>query len=169
MISPLAPTALLAAAALLAGCEWADHPGRPVPASAEFRLLDGATVRPVDLRGRPWVIALWVPGCHVCAREAPRLEALRREFAPRGVGFLALSLEPDEALVREGARAQGLGLPLATTRDEVLGPLGVGAVPSVAWVDEAGIVRTSATGERSLAFLRRHTEALLAARPPPSR
>jgi hypothetical protein len=108
------------------------------------------------------VVALWVPGCHVCAREAPRLEALRREYGPRGVQFLALSLEPDEALVRDGARELGMQLPLAVTRDAVLEPLGVRAVPSVAWVDPSGTVRTAATGERSLAFLRKHTEALLA-------
>jgi len=111
------------------------------------------------------VISLWVPGCHVCAREAPRLEALRQEYAPRGVGFVALSLEPDEQLVREGARKLRMGLPLAVTRDEVLGPLGVGAVPSIAWVDAAGIIRIAATGERSLAFLRRQTNALLTAQP----
>ncbi|MBM4380439.1 MAG: TlpA family protein disulfide reductase [Deltaproteobacteria bacterium] len=164
----LRPTPVVCAlVACLAGCEWADHPDLPLPASTEWHLLDGGTLRARDLHGRPWVIALWVPGCHVCQREAPHLEALRREYAPAGVGFLALSLEPDEALVREGARKMGLGLPLAVTREETLGPLGVGAVPSVAWVDASGMVRTAATGERSLGFLRRHTEALLAPRPAP--
>jgi len=154
--------ALVALFGTSAGCEWADHPAIPVPSSTEWRLLDGGTLRAEDLRGHPWVIALWVPGCHVCAREAPRLEALRREFEPRGVRFVALSLEPDEALVRDGARKLGFQLPLAVTRDEVLGPLGVRAVPSIAWVDASGTIRTAATGERSLPFLRRHTEALLA-------
>lgn len=145
------------------GCERAEHPLRPVPTDTDWQLLDGGTVGAPELRGSPWVIALWVPGCGVCAREAPRLEQLRREFEPLGVRFLALSLEPDTSLVREGAARMGMQLPLATTREPALDPLGVRAVPSVVWVDAQGTVRTAATGERSLGFLREQTESLLSA------
>jgi hypothetical protein len=57
----------------------------------------------------------------------------------------------------------GMQLPLATTREPALSPLGVRAVPSVVWLDATGKVRIAATGERSLRFLRAQTESLLGA------
>jgi thioredoxin-like negative regulator of GroEL len=86
---------------------------------------------------------------------------VRRAYEERGVGFLALSLEPDERLVREAAARLGIGMAVATTRDEVLAPLGVRAVPSTVFVAADGTVVAAATGARSEAFFERRVRALL--------
>jgi len=33
-----------------------------LPASFRARALDGATVTPETMRGRPWLVNLWMPG-----------------------------------------------------------------------------------------------------------
>ncbi|HET6983543.1 MAG TPA: hypothetical protein VFI53_15475 [Myxococcaceae bacterium] len=35
---------------------------RPLPESFRARSLDGASVTPETMRGRPWVVNLWMPG-----------------------------------------------------------------------------------------------------------
>jgi hypothetical protein len=56
------PLLLLGLAALLASaCEPYDKPRRPLPESFEVQLLDGQKLGPPELRGKPWVIHLWVP------------------------------------------------------------------------------------------------------------
>lgn len=153
---------LLACLLALVGCERADRPERPLPQGFRAQRLDGSTVDADSLRGRPWVIAIWVPGCHVCARELPELEKLRREYEPQGVGFLSLSVDADADKAR--AFLHRLGLPdgtLALADGEVLAPLNVRDVPSTVWLDARALIVAAATGERSSAFLHEQTEALL--------
>jgi len=44
-----------------AACQRSTPPG-PLPASFRARALDGATVTPETMRGRPWLVNLWMPG-----------------------------------------------------------------------------------------------------------
>jgi hypothetical protein len=81
------------------------------------------------------------------------------------VGFLALSLEQDEARVRRAVEEWKLGISVVTATGEMLGPLGVREVPSTLFVDAEGIIAAAASGPRSQRFLAERTGALLA--PPP--
>ena len=97
----------------------------------------------------------------MCAREFPELEAVRSTYESRGVGFLALSLEPDEQLVRRAAQQLGIRMRVAISKDETLGPLGVNQVPSTVFVDAEGRIVAAASGERGRGFFERRVRALL--------
>ncbi|MEW5848109.1 MAG: hypothetical protein AB2A00_04815 [Myxococcota bacterium] len=90
------------------------------------------------------------------------MEAVRREFQPRGVEFMALSLHPVADEVVRAASKHGVGSTVALARGEVLGPLGLRVVPATVFVDAKGVMVASAEGERSEAFFRRRVKALLA-------
>ena len=45
----------------LVGCEARFAP-RPMPASFAVRKLDGERVDPAAMKGRPWLVNLWLPG-----------------------------------------------------------------------------------------------------------
>ncbi|HKD40319.1 MAG TPA: TlpA disulfide reductase family protein [Myxococcaceae bacterium] len=97
----------------------------------------------------------------MCARELPELELIRAEFEPRGVQFVALSLERDADLVREAAKTLGIRMRVAFTKSEVLAPLGVNGVPSTVFVRADGTIVAAASGERTGKFLRERTRELL--------
>ncbi len=86
---------------------------------------------------------------------------MRRRYEPEGVGFLALSLEPDEALVRAAAAKYGLGMDVAIARGEVLAPLGVRAVPSTVFVSKDGVIVAAASGARDEAYFEERVRELL--------
>jgi hypothetical protein len=44
-----------------ATCQRSYSP-RPLPPSFRARGLDGASVTPETMRGRPWLVNLWMPG-----------------------------------------------------------------------------------------------------------
>ena len=48
---------------------------------------------------------------------------MRSQYEQKGVGFLAVSIEPDEVAVRRGADKLGIDMTVAISRDETLGPL----------------------------------------------
>lgn len=47
---------------VLASCEHVDRPNRPLPDIKAARLDGGGRIDPDALRGKPWLINLWVPG-----------------------------------------------------------------------------------------------------------
>jgi hypothetical protein len=77
------------------------------------------------------------------------------------VGFLAVSLEPDEALVKRAVAQWEIGGTVATAVGEMLGPLSVAEIPSTVFVDANGVIVAAASGPRSVSFLKKRTEALL--------
>ncbi len=97
----------------------------------------------------------------MCARELPELEVIRSEFEPKGVQFIALSLERDEKLVTEAAAKLGIRMKVAYAKSEVLAPLGVNAVPSTAFVSADGTIVAAASGERTRKFLEERTRELV--------
>lgn len=46
---------------LASGCESYERPRRPLPADFSMQVLGGGRLDVAALRGRPWVINLWVP------------------------------------------------------------------------------------------------------------
>lgn len=75
-------------------------PIQPVSASAFASVLQ-------QYRGQVVVLNLWATWCVSCLKEIPDLMALEREFTPRGVKLLAVSMDdPLELGVVEAFRRQ---------------------------------------------------------------
>ena len=55
-------TPAIALLLLLAGCDWAERPHRGIPEHFRAEALTGETIDRDTLKGRPWVIYVWVPG-----------------------------------------------------------------------------------------------------------
>ncbi len=53
---------LLLFCVLAAGCDYVERPRRPIPAHFEAQTLAGELIDRDTLKGRPWVVNLWVPG-----------------------------------------------------------------------------------------------------------
>lgn len=111
----------------------------------EIRLadLDGHPLT-VPLTGAPHVVVFISARCSMSNRYHARLETLYREFAPRGVRFLAAnpnSTEPDNE-VREHARKSRFSFPVLRDPGGVLAErLGVDVTPVALVLDRAGQVR----------------------------
>jgi hypothetical protein len=85
------------------------------------------------------------------------------QYGAQGVGFLLVSLETREALVRRAMEEWSLQGQVALATGAVLGPLSVRAVPSTVFVDARGSIVAAATGPRSQSFLARRVRELLEA------
>jgi peroxiredoxin len=74
---------------------WGDAP--PVTLAG----LDGATHTLDGLRGKVVLLYFWATWCPICTGELPsRIEALHREFGPRGLVVWAVSMRESPADVR---------------------------------------------------------------------
>ena len=80
--------------------------GEPVPEFTVRTLAgDSASIAP----GQPvTLLHVWATWCGPCEKEFPELEALQREFGPRGLRIVAVSVdEGDDVAVRDFVTAKG--------------------------------------------------------------
>ena len=91
----------------------------------------------------------------------PELERLRRQYEEKGVGFLALSLEPDKAEVLEASHDLNLGMKVAIAKSEALAPLGVNQVPSTVFVRKDGIINAVGSGPKDYEWLERRVREIV--------
>lgn len=153
-------TLLIAISLWAWGCDYYEKPNQPMP-DLGLVALDGKTFSPESMKGSAWVITAWLPGCGVCAREVPDLEAVRKEYEPLGVRFLAVSIDSDADTTRKAAARAGLTMEIATAQGPVLDRLGLKGVPSTVFLSMEGRIIASASGGRGRGFLERRTHELL--------
>ena len=136
--------------------------GSPAPA---FRLtsLDGRDVSLEELRGRPVVLNFWASWCVPCREEAPLLDAVAREFGPRGLVVLGVlfSDEPDAA--RTFAARYGLSYASVIDPDgRTAVDFGVFGIPETFFIDASGTIRSLQIGPVLESDLRARIAGLLA-------
>ena len=66
--------------------------GKPVPPYVA-QAMDGERTSLADLQGRPVLLNLWATWCHPCREEIPALEQLHREYGPRGLRVVGVSID----------------------------------------------------------------------------
>jgi thiol:disulfide interchange protein DsbD len=70
----------------------------PEPAPAvDMKLLDGGVLKLDSLRGKVVVVDFWATWCVPCLSEIPMFNQLKREYQPRGVEVVAISLDEEGA------------------------------------------------------------------------
>jgi hypothetical protein len=128
--------------------------------------LDGTRIDSSTLVGKPWVIALWMPGCSACKADMTALEETRRVYEARGVGFLAASIVEDPGSVRAAASELGFEGELVMSVGDLMHDLKVTGVPSSVFVNARGhLVARVASGRRSARFFSARAEELLKGAP----
>ncbi len=112
------------------------------PKVNNFRLknLDNRTTSYKDVKGDTFtVIDFWATWCKPCIQSIPKLVEMSDEFEDEGVNFVGISVDGPRNLakVKPFARSLGLTYPvLLDTNSEVMGKLGVRAVPSLLIINQ---------------------------------
>lgn len=136
----------LAAAVLVPLAACGEAPGGPpqvggqMPAY-EARTLEGEPAALASLRGNPVLLNVWATWCHPCREEIPALEELHREYGPRGLEVLGVSIDQgqQQAKIREFLGEFGATYPSWHDRDnEISTSFALMGVPSTFLVGADG-------------------------------
>ena len=121
------------------------------PVNLPFKDMDGKKVRVSDLRGKPIVLNFWATWCVPCRAEMPMLVEAEKEYASRGVVFIAASLDDRQTKpkIPEFIEQFKISFPVwlgASTMD--LEDLKLGeALPATAFLDREGRIVARVLGQ----------------------
>lgn len=125
----------------------------PRPVDLPLKDLKGQKVRLRDYRGKLIVLNFWATWCVPCREEMPMLVDLEKEYATRGVVFIAASLDDRQTRpqIPDFLTKFNIGFPVlvgASTMD--LDDLKLGqALPATAFLDREGRIVARVLGQVS--------------------
>jgi thiol-disulfide isomerase/thioredoxin len=127
--------------------------------------MKGNKVRVSDLRGKPVLLNFWATWCVPCRAEMPLIVEAEKEYAPRGVAFVAVSLDDRQTKPKIPDFVDEFKIPFAVWTgastmdldDLKLGP----ALPATAFLDRQGRVAARVRGQISKSELYDRLDSLL--------
>lgn len=125
--------------------------------------LAGGSITLSELRGHPVVINFWTSWCPACRREAPALQAMHAEFAPRGLILLGVNATAQDELSAIRAFVAEFGVTFSILLDEqdaVFEAYRVMALPTTLFIDAQGVIRDVVLGEMSQADMRERLDRI---------
>lgn len=122
--------------------------GSPAPHYTAQR-MGGSPVALADHRGEAVLLNVWATWCKPCREEIPALDSLYREFGPRGLVVVGVSIDvlTDTVRIAGFARELGATYPLwLDPEDRVSTTFRAIGVPATFLVDRDGVLRWSRMG-----------------------
>lgn len=117
--------------------------GKEVP-WLETVSLDGDTVAIADLRGSPVMLNLWATWCPPCRAEMPYFETIHREYGPRGLRVVGVTVDGRSALDQVHDFLETTGITYEILHDPSMISMdlfGVPGLPGTFLLDAEGVVR----------------------------
>ncbi len=115
-------------------------------------------------QGQVVVIDAWATWCAPCVRSLPQLQALRRDYGPRGVRVYAVSVDEDRSQIPTFLASAGVELPVLLDPGGFVleDRLKLKQMPTTWVVDRSGRVRyTQESFDGNLNDIRAQLDALL--------
>jgi cytochrome c biogenesis protein CcmG/thiol:disulfide interchange protein DsbE len=137
-------------------------PGKPAPQFALPMLETSDTMKLTDVTGSVAVVNFWASWCIPCREEHPVLLEGARTYLPKGVKFIGVTYNDQEADSKAWLKEMGQAYPsLVDKGARVAIDYGVAGVPETFILDKHGVVAFKKFGPITSAELAQKLDSLL--------
>ena len=115
-------------------------PSKPME-EMSWNRIDGAKEKLKDLQGKAVILDFWATYCPPCIEETPSLNALAKEYGPKGVVVLGVSIDKNEQKYKKFLDRFGIQFPMTRDADHKLADIyGTYQFPETYIIDRNGKV-----------------------------
>jgi cytochrome c biogenesis protein CcmG, thiol:disulfide interchange protein DsbE len=135
---------------------------RPAP---DFSLADlsGRTFRLSDYRGKVVVLDFWATWCDPCKQEIPHFIEMQSKYASQGLQVLGVSMDDDEAPVRQFQQQFKMNYPVALGSPELADQYGgILGLPITFVIDRNGRIAARHVGATDVSVIKAEIQKLIA-------
>ncbi len=161
-----------AVAAALASCSGTSGSKNAAQAGAHARVGEaapnwtepttaGTHLEMGSLRGKVVYLNFFATWCPPCNEEAPAIDALQREFGPRGLQVVGIDVLENAHKAADFRRAHRLDYPVVVDDGTLRDQYAVNGLPVHVFIDRRGAVRSIVVGELSAQEMRADVVRLL--------
>jgi len=136
------------------------HVGQAAPNWSEPAAPQG-TVSLASLRGKVVYLNFFATWCPPCNEEAPAIDALQRQYGPRGLQVVGVDVLENAAKAALFRKEHHLSYPAVIDNGTLRDQYNVNGLPVHVFIDSAGVVRKIVVGELSAADMRANVLQLL--------
>ena len=124
--------------------------------------LNGHAVHLAGLRGKVVLLNFWATWCAPCQVEMPTFSAWQRQYGPRGLEVVGVSMDDSAASARRVVERLKIDYPVAMG-DAQLGMRynGVLGLPLTFLIDRNGVIRARFQGVTDAKVIEKQVQALL--------
>ena len=131
-----------------------------VPAAVQMEMLpdapnfilktsDGKLVQLKDFKGKAVLLSFWATWCIPCKEEIGWLNAFQKQYEPKGLIILALSMDHSAANVRSFLRKNPVNFPVLMASQAVADEYFVKGLPTSIYIDSNGRITDQVPGSSS--------------------
>jgi thiol-disulfide isomerase/thioredoxin len=129
--------------------------GKPAPPFT-LKGVRGSTVSLASYKGKVVLLDFWATWCRPCRIEMPRVDALYKEFKPKGLVVFGVNYAEDPATVKGFLASNPYSMPiLLDVKGEVGRRYKADGIPTLVVIGRDGKVSSYFTGVREEEILRR--------------
>lgn len=132
--------------------------------STTITTIDGATIAPDTLKGKPYLVVFWATSCSGCVKEIPQLVDLYKELGNEGFRVVAVAMSYDELPLIKAMREQkGMSYDIAWDKDGSIAKAfgGVMVTPTNFLVSPDGKIALQKMGEFDANEMHQRIKAML--------
>lgn len=141
--------AIAAVSACSAGATTGSHAaavGHIAPSWSEST-SGGAKISMESLRGKPVYLNFFATWCPPCNEEAPDVNALQKQYAPRGLQIVGIDELEDAKKAAGFVKKYGLVYPAVVDDGTLQSEYSVNGLPEHVFIDRDGVIRKIVQGE----------------------
>ena len=133
----------------------------PEAPNFELKDLNGKTTKLSDFRGKAVLLNFWASFCVPCQQEMPWLIEFQKQYGPKGLVILGVSMDESPAAAKKFSAGMGVNYTILMGNQQLADTYWVKGLPVSIYIDRNGRMTDQVPGQSTRSFMENEIQLAL--------